>query len=220
MGDPVFDAYYASGTQFLTPGEVRQQATVQNAGAALLDRIGKPTILIGHSQGGIVPWLIADARPNLTHAIIGIEPSGPPFKDVLFSTKPARPFGLTDAPLIYDPPIENPAIDFAKQTLLSTSPLATDCILQAEESPRQLANLKGIHVMLVTSPSSFHVQYDWCTVRYLQQAGVNASHLLLSEHGIQGNGHMMFLEKNSEDVAQLVMSKMQAFGSEKTRSWL
>jgi pimeloyl-ACP methyl ester carboxylesterase len=210
MGDPIFDTHYASGVQFLTPGAVKQQLTVQKAGAALLDHIGTPVILVGHSQGGTMPWLIADARPNLTRAIIAVEPSGPPFQEAVFKNTPAREFGLTDAPLTYNPPVVDPSTDLLRETLLSTNSLVSDCTLQASERPRQLVNLKDVDVLVVTSPSGYHAQYDWCTVLYLQQAGVNASNLLLPEHGLEGNGHLMFLEKNSDDIAQLLLARMQS----------
>lgn len=64
MGDAIFDTFYSSNVQFIN-NAAYQQLTVQNAGAALLDRIGKPVILVGHSQGGLMPIIIADARPNL-----------------------------------------------------------------------------------------------------------------------------------------------------------
>ena len=58
----------------------RPQQRNQDAGAALLDKIG-PAIVLTHSQSGSFGWLIADARPKLVKAIIAIEPSGPPFED-------------------------------------------------------------------------------------------------------------------------------------------
>ena len=79
MGDPIFDAYYASNVEFLSSATY-QQSTVQAAGAALLDRIAKPVILLSHSQGGLMPWLIADVRPQLVKAIVSLEPTGLPFK--------------------------------------------------------------------------------------------------------------------------------------------
>jgi len=89
MGDPVFDAFYSSNVQFISDA-VYQQTAVQAAGAALLDRIGRPTVLIGHSQGGLMPLVIADARPALTKGLVLLEPTGPPFREAVFSTKPAR----------------------------------------------------------------------------------------------------------------------------------
>lgn len=52
-----------------------------------------------------MPWLIADARPELVRGILSIEPSGPPFREAIFSNTSARPYGLTDIPLTYDPPV-------------------------------------------------------------------------------------------------------------------
>lgn len=95
MGDEVFDAFYAANVQFLS-NATYQEATVQAAGTELLDRIGEKVILLGHSQGGLMPPLIADARPNLTAGIILLEPSGPPFQDAVFSTNDTRAWGLAD----------------------------------------------------------------------------------------------------------------------------
>ncbi|UKZ76317.1 hypothetical protein TrVFT333_004019 [Trichoderma virens FT-333] len=102
MGDPIFDTFYSSNVQFIS-NAVYQQTTVQNAGAALLDKIGKPVILVGHSQGGIMPIVIADARPKLTKALILLEPTGPPFREAIFSTAAARAWGLADIKLTYNP---------------------------------------------------------------------------------------------------------------------
>src|SRR5271154_6040261 len=73
---------YSSNVQFINSATY-QQSTVQAAGADLLDLIGSPVILLSHSQGGIMPWLIADARPDLVMAILSVEPTGPPFEDVI-----------------------------------------------------------------------------------------------------------------------------------------
>jgi hypothetical protein len=67
MGDPTFDAYYAFTIQ-AEADPARQQRTMRAAGAALLDRIGKPSIIISHSQGVLAAWVIADVRPALTKA--------------------------------------------------------------------------------------------------------------------------------------------------------
>jgi uncharacterized metal-binding protein len=60
-------------------------------------------------------------------------------------------------------------------------------------------------VLVVTGQASYHAPYDWATVAYLRQAGVKKTlHLVLAEHGIYGNGHMLFLEKNSDEIALLI----------------
>ena len=204
MGDPYFDAYYASTVQFLASATC-QQSTVQAAGASLLDKIGKPVILVAHSQGGIMPWLIADARPELTRAIVSLEPSGPPFHEAVVSNATARPYGLTDIPITYHPPVTKPAQDIIRQTIPAAAAGLLPCVIQADDPPpRQLVNLRKIPVLLLTTEASYHAPYDWCTVKYLQQAGVNTTHMELGKLGIHGNGHMMFLEKNSEEIAKLI----------------
>jgi pimeloyl-ACP methyl ester carboxylesterase len=201
MGDPTFDAYYASNVQFLANTSA-QQTAMQAAGAALLDRIG-PAVLIAHSQGGLFPWLIADARPNLVKSIVSIEPTGPPFRDVLFSKTSARKFGLTDIAMAYNPPVKDPSVDLKVVEIGTSTASKSSCLLQAEPV-RQLVNLMDIPVLIVTAEASFHAVYDFCTVEYLRQAGVNTEHLRLEEVGIHGNGHMSFMEKNNLVIAAII----------------
>ena len=51
------------------------------------------------------------------------------------------------------------------------------------------------------SEASYHAAYDHCTADYLAQAGVRNTMIKLGDAGIHGNGHMMMLEKNSDDIA-------------------
>ncbi|UNI16225.1 hypothetical protein JDV02_002684 [Purpureocillium takamizusanense] len=208
MGDPVFDAFYSSNVQFISDA-VYQQTTVQAAGAALLDRIGRPCVLLGHSQGGLMPLVIADARPGLTKGLVLLEPTGPPFREAIFSTKPARKWGLTDIPLTYSPAVDDPAVDLKQQEFPSTGIDRIDCVLQAQSSPppRQLINLASKPILLLTSGASYHAPYDYCTAKYLEQAGCpRTQHIELGDIGIHGNGHMFFMERNSDEIQQIVES--------------
>lgn len=200
-GDPVFDQFYAAQVQ-QTTNQSFQQAVMQTAGADLLDRIGKPVILLGHSQGGQIPIVIADARPDLTAALILIEPSGPPFINSIINTDPARAWGVADIPLVYDPPVIDPSVDLVKQNISAPEPDLFDCIMQADEpAPRKLVNLANKPILLVTSEASFHAPWEYCTVNYLRQAGcVALDWIELGSVGIHGNGHIMFMEKNSDDI--------------------
>ena len=72
-----------------------------SGGAELLDRIG-PAIVQVHSAGGPFSWLVANERPKLVKAIVNVEGAGAPFS-------PQTPWGLTDVPLAYDPPVKDPA---------------------------------------------------------------------------------------------------------------
>ncbi|PSN61676.1 alpha/beta-hydrolase [Corynespora cassiicola Philippines] len=205
-GDPVFDNYFASNTPSRMNATWHQSA-VQNAGSALVKMIGKPVILIGHSQGGVAPWLIADRNPNLVCKIVALEPTGPPFQDsVLFGQKAARAWGLSDIPLTYYPRVEDPHTDIPKKTIPAENG-REECILQADEpQPRQLVNLRAIEVAVVSAEASWHAPYDWCTAAFLSQAGVNTKLVELAKEGVKGNGHMLMMEKNSDEVAAVVRS--------------
>lgn len=205
MGDAVFDQFYAACIQFL-PNLPFEQAATQAAGAALLDRIGKPAVLVGHSQGGPLPLLIADQRPALAAALILLEPAGPPFHEAVFSNATARDWGVTETSLTYEPPVTNPATDLVKAVRTYDDPTKLACTLQADSPPpRQFKNIAGKRMLVVTSESSYHQVYDHCTVDYLRQAGCQQlEHVYLENVGIKGNGHMMFMEKNSHQIQTLL----------------
>lgn len=150
-----------------------------------------------------MPWSIADARPQLVRGILSIEPSGPPFREAVFSNTSARPYGLTDIPLTYDPPVADPSRPLATQEQSSPSANLTSCVLQAEPA-RKLIQLEQIPVMLVTSEASYHAPYDHCTVEFLAQAGIQTEHLKLADLGVHGNGHMLFMEKNNLQVIEVL----------------
>ncbi|KAJ5266547.1 hypothetical protein N7478_009355 [Penicillium angulare] len=202
IGDPIFDAYYASTVPSLAD-HVVQETMMRAAGAALLNDINRPAILIAHSQGGSMAWPIADEAPHLVHAIVAVEPSGPPFQNPdFFVAKPARAYGLSDTPLKYMPAVDDPERDITRVMYGSSVPDSLDCILQADNPPpRQLVSLSRFPVLFVTGESSFHASYDGCTVQYMRQAGMHVEHLQLPSVEIRGNGHMMFLEKNSDQIA-------------------
>jgi len=49
-------------------------------------------------------------------------------------------------------------------------------------------------------------ELDGAIVEWLNQNGAKADFLHLGDHGIEGNGHMMMLEKNSDALAGQVLS--------------
>lgn len=200
-GDPVFDAFYATQVEGLESA-VETQTLIQADGAALLDKIG-PAILVTHSQSGSFGWLIADARPKAVKGIVALEPNGPPFRDAVFDENKNRAWGITDIPMTFAPPAKSPAEIAVVQDAKAEGPDLARCWEQASP-PRRLVNLHDIPVLVVTGEASYHAPYDHCTVKFLIQAGVAATHVRLGEHGIHGNGHMMMLEKNNMEIAALI----------------
>ena len=162
-------------------------------------------IVITHSAGGPHGWVAADDHPELIKGIVALEPQGPPFVNaVIRSSGPGivRPYGITQTAIAYDPPISS-AEDLVNVTIPAERGLvnsSSECVLQASPA-RKLKNISKVPVLLVTSEAGYHAVYDRCTVEYLRQAGVGVEWLNLPAEGIRGNGHFMFLERNSEEIA-------------------
>ena len=116
---------------------------------------------------------------------------------------PARPYGIATNPLTYDPPVTVPSRDLVQQKFPPAAINLTECVRQVEPA-KKLVNLAKIPITIMSSQASYHTAYDYCTVAYLQQAGVNAQYLNLTAAGILGNGHFMFIEKNNMQIAPLV----------------
>jgi len=208
-GDDAFEQFYAS--QFPSIADFSwQQVINRDALIALLDEIG-PAILLTHSQGGAFAWPVADARPSLVKAIAAIEPNGPPVHDTDFlgapdwfaDIGPRKTSGLGMVPLTYDPPLKpGEALSFVRQSKPDEAELVR-CWLQ-QEPARQLVNLTGIPILILVAEASYHAAYDHCTAAYLTQAGVANTMIRLADLGIRGNGHMMMLEKNSDEIAAVI----------------
>jgi pimeloyl-ACP methyl ester carboxylesterase len=189
--DPALEAIVTSSGPM--PADLAlSQALDQSRGAELLDRIG-PAVLFTHSLGGPAGWLIADVRPDLVKAIVAIENIGPPFVE--------RPelglsleWGLTSAPLTYDPPAEAAA--------------------ELKGQARRLPYLAGIPIAIVSAEASPFVHHHDEMVSFLQKAGCDVEGLRLADHGVHGNGHAMMLERNNaealEPIVRWVEGKVRA----------
>lgn len=188
----------------------KQQFLNRDALVALFDKIG-PGILMVHSQAGAFAWPVADARPQLVKAIVGVEPNGPPFYSIEFIGPPnyfkqgslALPYGLSAVPLSYTPEVKDASELAIMQEEKADGPDLVRCWLQRSPA-RQLPNLQKIPVMVLTSEASYHAPYDHCTIKYLMQAGVRPTHIKLADLGIRGNGHVMMNEKNNKEIAGVI----------------
>jgi pimeloyl-ACP methyl ester carboxylesterase len=208
-GDAAFDAFYA--TQFPSLDSYpKQQEINRDAIVALLDRIG-PAILLIHSQSGAFAWPVADARPKLVKAIVAVEPNGPPVYETDFKGAPdwfvdvgaRKTSGLGMVPLTYDPPLKRgEALSFVRQQKPDAPGLVRGW-LQAEPA-RKLPNLAKVPILILVAEASYHAAYDHVTAAYLAQAGVSNDFVRLPDIGIRGNGHMMMLEKNSDEIAGVI----------------
>jgi hypothetical protein len=125
---------------------------------------------------------VANERPHLVKGIVNVEGGGAPFSG-------GTPWGLTDIPLVYDPPVTDPA-------------------QLKDGTPRVLKNLRGIPMVYVTAERSGRTQGPAVTA-FLKQAGCTADDLQLKDKGIRGNGHFMMMENNRRQVFDTIRGWME-----------
>jgi pimeloyl-ACP methyl ester carboxylesterase len=193
-GDPAdpYVLHFASGTGPMLAHPEAAHAIERDRAAALLDQIG-PAILMTASAGAPLGWLTADARPSLVEAIVAVEPIGPPFRD---DGELALEWGVTAAPLTFDPPAASPG-DLAQAP-------AGESTLQAEPA-RKLRELAELPIAVVLAEASLFAPPAEATASFLEQAGCSVDRIVLAEHGVHGNGHLMMLERNSREVLEPIL---------------
>jgi pimeloyl-ACP methyl ester carboxylesterase len=211
-GDSAFDQFFASQIQSrLDPTGTATHAAAQQAGAALLDRIG-PAIVVTHSQSGTFGFLMADARPDLVKGVVTIEGGGTPYTYPVIGPPayfgnpvPSATWGLTSVPLTYSPEVTDPAqLSFVQEATPDPGKLIR-CWLQAAPA-KELPNLQKMPHLLIVAEASSAANTNHCVSKYLTQAGVENTWVNLGDVGIHGNGHMMMWEKNNLEIAQFIGS--------------
>ena len=211
-GNAAFDQFYLSQVPYIASG-LKSEELVDPALIALLEKIG-PSVVLTHSQAGVFGWAVSDQRPELVKAHVAVEPNGPTFYDIKFKggtewyerigDARAQPYGITRVPLHFEPPVSSPTDLTIIQADQPARPDVIRCWLQAEPA-RQLPNLAKVPTVIVTGEASFRATMDDCTGAFLAQAGAKPDRLALAEHGIHGNGHMMMLETNNQQIADAII---------------
>ncbi|HVW16775.1 MAG TPA: hypothetical protein VHB30_00875, partial [Solirubrobacteraceae bacterium] len=188
--DPVLLAFLAGAGPMLADFPAAH-ALEGRRGAELLDRIG-PAILVTHSAGGPTGWMTTDARPELVRAHVAIEVMGPPFA-VNETMGVSLDWGLTAAPLAYDPPVADPAE-------------------LRDGSPRRLANVSAAPIAVVTSECSPFAAFDGELVEFLRGAGCDVDLVRLADRGVCGNGHGLMWESNNREALGVVLDWLASRG--------
>ena len=128
--------------------------------------------------------------------------------DWFADTGPRKISGLGMVPLGYCPPLKpGEQLSFARQDKPDAPGLVRGW-LQANPA-RKLPNLAKVPILILVAEASYHATYDHVTAAYLAQAGVPNTFMRLVDLGIRGNGHMMMLEKNSDDIIKFIDNWVQ-----------
>jgi pimeloyl-ACP methyl ester carboxylesterase len=203
-GDPVFDNFIKGQMQFVQD----QAALAVPAGIALLDAIGKPVILLTHSQGGGIGFDVAEARSQYIAGMVSIEPGGPQIGNVdtakvAYTRTNPNSWGLTTNKYEFDPPINSPA---ELKTHLEPSERPGDevgCYMQ-DAPVHKLVHFQNMRILSISAEGTYHRVFDVCIPKWLNQAGAKDDFVRLEDVGIHGNMHEMFLDRNSDEVIKFI----------------
>ena len=208
-------------------------ADVATSLLALLEEIG-PAVLLAHSASGPMAWWMTEQRPDLVAAVVGIAP-GPPanlLRDL--PDDPAAILALRDdasagCPVysVEDKPVWLDAAFaeafWANAPRFPRHAFENYCRSIVPESARILnerfniggrglkirgpKNLSGHRVLIVTG------DHDPRHPRAVDEATANylgADFTWLPDRGIHGNGHMMMIEDNSDELAAMILAWLDA----------
>jgi len=192
VGDPRVDQFQAGQNSAPLDGDLAQRLWASR-GAEVMDRIG-PAVIVTHSAGGPFGWLVADQRPGLVKGVVCVEGAGAPFAG-------QSRWGLTIAPLAFDPPASDPAQIATRDVTPAAASGSQPYKLQTDPA-RKLKNLQGIPIAIVTAEASGRAASP--PVEFLKQAGCAVDDVQLKDRGILGNGHFMMLETNRRQVFDVI----------------
>jgi pimeloyl-ACP methyl ester carboxylesterase len=204
MGDPVFDNFTKGQVEFVS----NQDALTIPAGVALLDMIGKPIILISHSQGGGMGFDVTNLRPKLVAGMVAIEPGGPQIGNadtakVQYTRVNSNSWGLTTTPFQFDPPINSPSELKVHLTPSERPGDEVGCYLQ-DEPVHKLVSFENLRILSISAEGTYHRVFDVCIPKWLNQAGAKDDFVRLEDVGIHGNMHEMFLDRNSDEIIKFI----------------
>lgn len=210
-------------------------ADVARALLGLLERVG-PQVLLVHSASGPMAWWIAEQRPDLVAAVVAVAPGPPANLLADLPDDPAAILALRDdaragCPVYSeeDRPVWFGA-DFAAAYWANAPRFPREAVENyrrsiVPESARILnerfniggrglrisdpSSLKGHRILIVTGDHDTRHprEVDEATARYL-----GAEFVWLPERGIRGNGHMMMIEDNSDELAAMALDWLDANG--------
>jgi pimeloyl-ACP methyl ester carboxylesterase len=166
----------------------------------LLELVG-PAVLVAHSAGGPGAFAAVDARPEKVAALIAIETVGPPFHRGESGGLDLR-WGVSTAPIAFDPPVADPA-ELELVTEVNPEFGSVPITLQVEPA-RRLVNLARTPIAVVSGEASPFLAFDRHLVEFLRQGGCDVELLRLAELGVRGNGHGMMLERNNDEVLDVL----------------
>jgi pimeloyl-ACP methyl ester carboxylesterase len=196
--------------------------------------LGQPAIIMTHSMSGAYGWKLIERYGQHIAKLVAIAP-GPPgniqaVSDIASETADTVVVrGSTTMTINLKQPVVSDR-NFVEVKLVgksaqfprehigayasSLTPIPPRLLYQrrnirgSQLKVSDLSNYRGKRILVMTGTADIDHprELDGAIVEWLNQNGAKADFLYLGDHGIEGNGHMMMLEKNSDALAGQVLS--------------
>ncbi|HXP30680.1 MAG TPA: alpha/beta fold hydrolase [Stellaceae bacterium] len=218
---------------YVPPEEHTGAAIVQGLGT-LLATLPPPLFLVTHSMAGAFGWRLLELHREHIARVVGVAPAPPgnilPEPEMLGETESAvelqagplrfrldkrAPF-LCDRAFI-DKKIVGDGRFFPRHLVeayaASLLPIPARLIFErlnvggSQIRVQQPQALAGKRILVVTGTNDIdHSRaVDGATAQWLGDAGAKPDFIYLGDRGIIGNGHMLMLEENSDDIAAIIL---------------
>jgi pimeloyl-ACP methyl ester carboxylesterase len=197
---------------------------------AFIESLAEPCVLLTHSMSGAYGWKLLETHGRRIRAVIGVAPSPPgnlePEPEILERgsdfvvihrgafdrrvelSKPT-PFSdeLVERKLIGGAPqFPHDFLEAYKRSLRAPPPRLTFERSNINGSQLRVTNtgpFTGKPILVISAPHDpdHTPDNDGALASWLQEIGAAADYWYLPDQGIEGNGHMMMLEKNNAAIA-------------------
>jgi pimeloyl-ACP methyl ester carboxylesterase len=207
--------------------------------ANLITEIGEPVILMTHSMSGAYGWHLTEMLGSRIAAVVGIAPSPPGNiqSEPKLLRRDSEVVEVEALSLVWKVPLKEPLLandSLVNQKLVGAStrfprdhlahyratlqPLPPRLLYERQNIEgsqmrvRDTTSLRGKPVLIVTGTDDIdHPRdFDGKIAEWLTGAGAKVDYWFLSDKGITGNGHMMMLESNSNQIAALIAEWLAA----------
>ncbi len=200
--------------------------------ARVIDALGTPAVVVTHSMGGAYGWRLLERCGPAIAALVAVAPGPPgniqPIAAIAEQTAThLRIVGTTNYTLERHAPFAPPrgfvlsklagdgwrfpreALDRYAESLIAIPPRLVQERLNVGGSQMRVedfASYRGKPVLVLTGTHDVdHTrEADRQVVDWLVATGAAAEHCYLGDLGIEGNGHMLMLEQNSDELLELV----------------
>ncbi len=214
-------------------------ATVIEGLGALIRHLGPPVVLLTHSMSGCYGWPLLERHGDVIAALVGVAP-GPPGNiqapACIYAETDAAieiDHGGRRVRIDKNAPLATTQ-DFVEHKLVGDSSffprdrLANYAATLRAIPPRIVLERQNVHgsqmrvndpgklrgkrVLVITGTHDLDHprEVDGAIVDWLRGHGADADFCFLGDRGIVGNGHMLMMEQNSDDIAGIIIAWLEA----------